>query len=54
MTRIPSHTIQDAPVAIRAGWSQSDVQLPRDGRAAGDDKVNSLAGAAPVASGQPE
>jgi hypothetical protein len=92
VTRIPSHTIQDAPVAsrpllksvvpfsptgthgtldpmvrsalmlatagvshsayaeavtsflaIRAGWSQSDVQLLRDGLAVGDDKIDSLA-----------
>jgi hypothetical protein len=30
-------------LAIRAGWSQSDVQLLRDGLAVGDDKIDSLA-----------
>jgi alkylhydroperoxidase family enzyme len=31
-------------LAVRSGWSQSDVQSLRDGRALGDDKIDSLVG----------
>ena len=39
-------------LALRSGWSQSDIQSLRDGRALGDDTIDSLVGVVREAAGR--